>query len=122
MPQPATDTLATGSADAELGVQLARARLKRHALAERASILYHKLMREAVTYAIETRGLHKRSGSNHIPREVDLRITDGTAAAVLGPSGTGKSVLIKHVLGLLRPDEGEVFVEGRALSGMGRRT
>ncbi|WP_241004443.1 ABC transporter ATP-binding protein [Conexibacter sp. SYSU D00693] len=49
---------------------------------------------------------------------MDLRIPEGTTAVVLGPSGTGKSVLIKHVIGLLAPDRGEVLVHDRSLSRM----
>ncbi len=70
--------------------------------------------------AIEARGVHKRFGSNAVLQGADLVIPAGSAAAILGPSGTGKSVLIKHVLGLLRPDEGEVVVHGRHLGAMRR--
>src|SRR5207249_2150030 len=45
---------------------------------------------------------------------------EGTISVVLGPSGTGKSVLIKHILGILRPDRGEVLVRTRSLNRMSR--
>lgn len=51
---------------------------------------------------------------------LDLEIPDGLITAVIGPSGEGKSVLLKHMIGLLRPDEGQVFVEGEEISRMGR--
>jgi phospholipid/cholesterol/gamma-HCH transport system ATP-binding protein len=70
--------------------------------------------------AIETRDLHKSFGSNEVLRGVDLAIPEGVISVVLGPSGTGKSVLITHVIGLLRPDRGEVFVRGRSLGEMSR--
>jgi phospholipid/cholesterol/gamma-HCH transport system ATP-binding protein len=70
--------------------------------------------------AIETRNLHKAFGSNHILEGTDLKIPEGVVATLLGPSGTGKSVVLQHIIGLLRPDAGEVIVRGRALSQMGR--
>jgi phospholipid/cholesterol/gamma-HCH transport system ATP-binding protein len=72
------------------------------------------------TLAIETRDLHKAFGHNRILRGVDLQIPEGCIAAIMGPSGTGKSVMIRHVLGLLKPDSGEVLVRGRELGRMSR--
>lgn len=74
----------------------------------------------AELFALETRGLCKRFGANRVLDGVDLRVPEGSLAVVLGPSGTGKSVLIKHIIGLLRPDAGEVLVRGRLLSRMSR--
>jgi phospholipid/cholesterol/gamma-HCH transport system ATP-binding protein len=51
---------------------------------------------------------------------VDLKIPEGVVSVVLGPSGTGKSVLLQHVIGLMGSDEGEVIVRGRPLSRMSR--
>jgi phospholipid/cholesterol/gamma-HCH transport system ATP-binding protein len=70
--------------------------------------------------AIETRALRKSFGAFRVLDGVDLQIPEGSIAAIMGPSGTGKSVLIKHVLGLLKPDAGDVLVRGRALSTMSR--
>jgi phospholipid/cholesterol/gamma-HCH transport system ATP-binding protein len=70
--------------------------------------------------AIETRDLHKAFGSHRILQGVDLQIPEGCICAVMGPSGTGKSVLIKHVLGLLKPDSGDVLVRGRPLASLSR--
>jgi ABC-type transporter Mla maintaining outer membrane lipid asymmetry ATPase subunit MlaF len=70
--------------------------------------------------AIETRGLCKRFGSQHVLRGVDLRIPEGVVSVVLGPSGTGKSVLLQHIIGLMRADSGDVIFRGRQLSRMSR--
>ena len=70
--------------------------------------------------AIETRDLHKAFGSRQILRGVDLTVPEGVISIVVGPSGTGKSVLLNHVIGLMRPDAGDVLVRGRALSEMSR--
>lgn len=70
--------------------------------------------------AIETRGLYKSFGSQAVLRGADVRIPEGMISVVLGPSGTGKSVLLQHILGLLTPDGGDVLVRGNALSKMSR--
>jgi phospholipid/cholesterol/gamma-HCH transport system ATP-binding protein len=70
--------------------------------------------------AVETRGLCKAFGGSRILAGVDLTVPEGSICAIMGPSGTGKSVLIKHILGLLKPDAGEVLVRGRMLSKMSR--
>jgi len=70
--------------------------------------------------AIETRQLHKSFGPHHILQGMDLQIPEGSSSVVLGPSGTGKSVLIKHILGLMKSDSGEVLVHNRPLSKMSR--
>jgi len=70
--------------------------------------------------AVETRDLRKAFGSARILDGVDLQIPQGSICSIMGPSGTGKSVLIKHILGLLRPDAGDVLVNGRTLGKMGR--
>ena len=70
--------------------------------------------------AIETRGLHKRFGDQAVLEGVDLQIPEGVISVVLGPSGTGKSVLLQHIIGLMTPDAGEVLVRGRALNRMSR--
>jgi phospholipid/cholesterol/gamma-HCH transport system ATP-binding protein len=75
---------------------------------------------DAELLAIETRGLHKAFGSNHILRGADITIPEGLISVVLGPSGTGKSVLLQHVTGLLRPDAGEVLIRGQRLRQMSR--
>jgi phospholipid/cholesterol/gamma-HCH transport system ATP-binding protein len=73
------------------------------------------------SFAIETRDLRKRFGRARVLRGVDLRFPEGAICSLMGPSGTGKSVLIKHVLGLLKPDRGEIIVRGRSLGTLSRR-
>ena len=55
---------------------------------------------------IEIHGLKKRLGSKQVLDGLDLEIRKGETVVVLGPSGTGKSVLLKHVIGLMTPDAG----------------
>src|SRR5690606_36262392 len=62
---------------------------------------------------IEVRGLRKSFGDNHVLRGVDLDLYKGENVVVLGKSGTGKSVLIKIVVGLLTQDEGSMVVLGK---------
>lgn len=57
-----------------------------------------------------------RNGRDQVLRGVSLEFEEGKLTYILGPSGTGKSVLIKHVLGLLKPDQGDVFVAGKNIS------
>lgn len=63
--------------------------------------------------AISIRGLYKSFGENHVLRGIDLDVNQGENVVVLGRSGTGKSVLIKIIAGLLKPDEGYVNVLGK---------
>ena len=65
---------------------------------------------------IEFRGLYKRFGSQEVLRGVDLTVREGETLVLLGPSGTGKSVLLKHAIGLLEPDAGDVVVDGLSIS------
>ena len=68
--------------------------------------------------AIELINIHKafRDGRDQILRGIDISFPVGKLTYILGPSGTGKSVTLKHVLGLLHPDQGEVKVLGQVLS------
>ena len=61
---------------------------------------------------IEFRDVAKAFGPKEVLKDIDLSVETGTSAVVLGGSGTGKSVLIKHIVGLLAPDAGEVWVQG----------
>jgi phospholipid/cholesterol/gamma-HCH transport system ATP-binding protein len=70
--------------------------------------------------AIETRDVYKAFGSHEVLKGASLQIPEGSSTVVLGPSGTGKSVLIKHILGLMKADKGEVLVHNRPLSKMSR--
>ena len=69
---------------------------------------------------IEVVNLRKSFGAKQVLRGVSLTVADGESLVILGGSGTGKSVLLKHVLGLLRPDEGHVAVDGKVVSELDR--
>jgi len=71
------------------------------------------------TPKIELRGVKKRFGSKVVLDGVDLVIDKGESLVVIGGSGTGKSVTIKSVLGILRPDEGQIFVDGEEVTHIG---
>lgn len=70
---------------------------------------------------IEIRGLKKNFGGRPVLRGIDLTVDRGENIVVIGRSGCGKSVLLKHILGLIPPDEGEVVIEGTAIGSMNRR-
>ncbi|HSJ23453.1 MAG TPA: ATP-binding cassette domain-containing protein [Longimicrobiales bacterium] len=70
---------------------------------------------------IEFRDLHKSFDSLQVLRGVDLSVEEGETLALLGPSGTGKSVLIKHAIGLLEPDQGDVIVDGISIANASAR-
>jgi phospholipid/cholesterol/gamma-HCH transport system ATP-binding protein len=70
--------------------------------------------------AIVCRDVHKSFGSAKILAGVDLQIPAGRISVILGPSGTGKSVLLKHINGLLRPDRGDVIVLGQSVARLRR--
>jgi phospholipid/cholesterol/gamma-HCH transport system ATP-binding protein len=70
---------------------------------------------------ISLRNLHKRFGKLVVLDGVSLDIEAGKTIVILGPSGTGKSVLLKHIVGLLRPDKGEVWFEGQRIDNMSER-
>jgi len=68
---------------------------------------------------IKIRNLVKSFEGHEVLRGMTLDIARGESLAVIGRSGCGKSVLLKHILGLMHPDEGEVMIEGRPLGAMG---
>lgn len=70
---------------------------------------------------IEFRNLHKSFDDLAVLRGVNLLVEEGETLALLGPSGTGKSVLIKHAMGLLEPDEGDVIVDGISIAQATRK-
>ncbi|MCB0488384.1 MAG: ATP-binding cassette domain-containing protein [Cyclobacteriaceae bacterium] len=71
--------------------------------------------------AIEIKGLHKSFGSNHVLRGFDFQVQPGENVAVLGKSGSGKSVLIKCIIGLIQIDKGELNVLGRSVPELTRK-
>ncbi len=70
---------------------------------------------------IEISNLHKSFGDLHVLRGVNLAVEKGESMTVIGGSGSGKSVLIKHIIGLLFPDRGRVVVDGQALNDLDDR-
>lgn len=69
---------------------------------------------------IELRDVRKRFGQQVVLDGVDFVVEDGQTVALLGPSGTGKSVLLKHVVGLIRQDSGAVIVDGKDVARLRR--
>ncbi|MEW6701178.1 MAG: ABC transporter ATP-binding protein [Bacteroidota bacterium] len=70
---------------------------------------------------IEIVNLHKSFGVNHVLRGVNLTIKEGESLAIIGRSGCGKSVLLKHIVGLLSPDEGHIKFEGKVINELEKR-
>lgn len=62
---------------------------------------------------IELKDVKKSFGTNHVLRGVNLKVERGTSMVIIGGSGTGKSIAIKSVLGLVTPDKGEITVDGQ---------
>ena len=67
---------------------------------------------------ISLRGVTKSFGSHTVLSDITFDVPRGKITAILGPSGTGKSVLLKNIIGLLKPDRGEIWVEGEQIVGM----
>src|SRR4051812_20490352 len=67
---------------------------------------------------ISLRGVTKRFGSHTVLEDITFDLPKGKITAIMGPSGTGKSVLLKNIIGLLRPDAGEIWVDGENIVGM----
>jgi phospholipid/cholesterol/gamma-HCH transport system ATP-binding protein len=70
---------------------------------------------------IAVRSLAKRIGHQEILRGVDLEIRTGETLAIIGRSGGGKTVLLKHMIGLMEPDAGEIWVQGQNIIGLNER-
>ena len=70
---------------------------------------------------INIKNLHKSFGSKVVLDGVDLSIEDGTTTCIIGKSGCGKSVLLKHIVGLLEPDRGSVEIDGRVVGEMRKK-
>ena len=70
---------------------------------------------------IEIRGVHKSFGPKVVLDGIDLEVAAGESVVVIGGSGTGKSVLLKCILGLLRPESGSIKVDGEEVVGMGEQ-
>ncbi len=70
---------------------------------------------------IELRNLQKRFGNQEILSGIDLKLFHGETLCLIGPSGEGKTVTMKHIIGLMRPDAGDVFVAGMHVNRLGER-
>ena len=70
---------------------------------------------------ITVRSLAKKIGQQEILRGVDLEVATGETLAIIGRSGGGKSVLLKHLVGLMEPDSGEIWIQGQNIIGMSER-
>src|SRR5262249_7053457 len=68
---------------------------------------------------IQVVDLHKSFGDNQVLRGVNLAVEEGSTLVILGGSGSGKTVLLKHLIGLLKPDGGQVLVEGQDIVPLG---
>lgn len=70
---------------------------------------------------IEVRNLRKNFNGQTVLNDLSFRIENGESVAIIGRSGGGKSVLLKHIIGLLQPDSGEVLIDGENIVGMNER-
>jgi phospholipid/cholesterol/gamma-HCH transport system ATP-binding protein len=70
---------------------------------------------------LSLRDLHKSFGTKEVLKGINLDVHRGESVVIVGGSGSGKSVTLRHIIGLVRPDRGEVVVAGRPLGGMTER-
>jgi phospholipid/cholesterol/gamma-HCH transport system ATP-binding protein len=70
---------------------------------------------------IAVRGLTKKIGRQEILRGIDLTVAKGETLVIIGRSGGGKSVLLKHLIGLMHPDAGEIWIDGENIIGLSER-
>jgi phospholipid/cholesterol/gamma-HCH transport system ATP-binding protein len=70
---------------------------------------------------IELRNVYKRFGKQVVLNGVNFEVREGETVALLGPSGTGKSVLLKTIIGLIKPDQGEIYVDGKDVCRLKRK-
>jgi phospholipid/cholesterol/gamma-HCH transport system ATP-binding protein len=88
--------------------------------AEADEYRYHTgvIRRTEAPDAVEFIDVHKAFGRNQVLRGLNMGLPEGKISMIIGPSGTGKSVCIKHIVGLLYPDEGDVIVHGRSVPSL----
>lgn len=67
--------------------------------------------------AVEVRNLRKRYGAQEVLRDITFSVAPGEVLVIMGPSGSGKSVLLRHIIGLEAPDEGEIRLNGQPVRG-----
>ncbi|TAN02059.1 MAG: ABC transporter ATP-binding protein [Rhodanobacteraceae bacterium] len=83
-----------------------------------AAVASHEASARAL---VQVRGLHTRIGTKTIFDGIDFDVPRGSITAVMGPSGTGKTTLLRHLTGQLRPDAGSVIVDGEDVTKLSRR-
>ena len=69
---------------------------------------------------IEFKDVTKRFGARSVLERVNLQIYEGQVTTIIGLSGSGKSVLLKHIIGLIKPDEGTILFKGKPLNEMNK--
>lgn len=69
---------------------------------------------------IQLNNLHKAFGNQKVLNGLNLSVPDGQITAIIGPSGEGKSVLLRHMIGLMQPDTGQVEIDGESIIGIRR--
>src|SRR6185369_3681032 len=67
---------------------------------------------------IQLEGVSKRLGTKQVLEDLSLELPTGLTTVILGRSGTGKSVLLKHIIGLMHPDEGRIVVDGEDIASL----
>lgn len=65
--------------------------------------------------SVQVRGLSRRFGAQEVLKAVDLEVQPGEIFVIMGPSGSGKSVLLRHIIGLETPDAGEILINGESI-------
>ena len=79
------------------------------------------MMEKKSNIKIRVVNLHKSFGENQVLRGVDLEVQQGESMVVIGGSGSGKTVLIKCIIGLIQPDEGEIYVDGLEITSLNEK-
>ncbi|MBD2188193.1 ABC transporter ATP-binding protein [Pseudanabaena mucicola] len=75
-----------------------------------------KTSNDVITPLLELRQIYKSFGANNVLNGVDLSVHTGEAIAIIGPSGTGKSTILRLISGLLAPDQGSVYINGNLIA------
>lgn len=83
--------------------------------------LNNQLRTKNSSVMIAVRSLAKKIGQQEILRDVNLEVMAGETLAIIGRSGGGKSVLLKHIVGLMEPDAGQIWIQGQNIIGMNER-
>lgn len=79
-----------------------------------------KNLRETRAVGISIEKLNKYFGDNHVLKDINLKINPGETFSIIGPSGTGKSVLLKLIVKLIVPDSGEIYIDDQPVFGTSR--